>query len=144
MDLKYSREAVFRALFQLDFNSGGSEEREFYEQLALETAAEEIENVKPREFRKMLAKVQGTREKLAEIDALIEENLEGWKFSRLGMTDRNILRLAVFEMLFSEKKLPPGIAINEAVNLAKVYGTSDDSGKFINGVLSSISNLQKN
>jgi len=138
MDLKFSREAVFKALFQLDFNSGEESERDFYEQLALETATEEIEDVKPRELRKMLAKVHGTRENLAEIDKIIEDNLEDWKFSRLGMTDRNILRLAVFEMKFAEKKLPPAIAINEAVELAKKYGSSDDSGKFVNGILNSV------
>ena len=90
MDLKFSREAIFRALFQLDFNNGAEDEREFYEQLAIETATEEIENVKPRELRKMLAKVHGTRENLVEIDKIIDDNLEGWKFSRLGVTDKNI------------------------------------------------------
>ena len=139
MDLKFAREAVFKALFQLDFNGGEEAERDFFEQLALETATEEIENVKQREFRKMLAKVHGTRENLTEIDKIIEDNLvEDWKFSRLGTTDRNILRLAVFEMKFAEKKLPPAIAINEAVELAKKYGSSDDSGKFVNGILNSV------
>lgn len=143
MDLKFSREAIFRALFQLDFNNGTEDEREFYEQLAIETATEEIANVKPRELRKMLAKVHGTRENLLEIDKIIDDNLESWKFSRLGVTDKNILRLAVYEMKFAEKILPPGIAINEAVNLAKKYGSTDDSGKFINGILASISGTRK-
>ena len=134
LDLKYAREAVFKALFQLDFNSDAEDS----EQLAMETATEEIENVKPREFRKMLAKVHGTREHLAEIDALIDDYLEDWNFERLGSTDKNILRLAVYEMKFAEKKLSPAIAIDEAVNLAKVYGSSDDSGKFVNGVLNAI------
>lgn len=130
MDLKYAREAVFKALFQLDFIDN--------EELAIETAIEGIEDVKPRELRKMLAKVHGTRAHLAEIDKLIDDYLEDWNFSRLGSTDKNILRLAVYEMQFAEKKLPYAIAINEAVNLAKIYGSTDDSGRFVNGVLNAI------
>ena len=59
--------------------------------------------------------------------------------SRLASADRNILRLAVYELKFSEDEIPVGVAINEAVKLAKKYGT-DDSGRFVNGVLDSIAN----
>ena len=141
MDLTIAREAAFRALFQLEFNCDG--ENADYEILAVETATEEIEKVKAKDLKKILGKVQGTRKNLEEIDRLIQENLkEGWKISRLASTDRNILRLAVFEMLFAEKKILPAIAINEALKLAKKYGGADDSGKFINGVLSSVSNAE--
>lgn len=83
--------------------------------------------------------VKGTFAKLAEIDSLIVSNLkEGWQFARLMSVDRNILRLAVFELLFAQPTLPKGVVINEAVELAKRYGT-DDSARFVNGILDSIS-----
>ena len=144
MDLKFSREAIFRALFQLEFNFGAEEERAVFEQLAIETATEDIEDVRARDLRRMLEKVRGTRDNLEKIDELIDANLkEGWKFSRLAVTDKIILQLAIFEMNFAEKKLPPGIVINEAVELAKKYGSSDDTWKFVNGVLSAVSGTRK-
>ena len=83
--------------------------------------------------------VKGTRAHLEEIDALITTHLkEGWQLSRIMAADRNILRLAVYEMKFVEPTLPKNIVINEAVELAKKYGT-DDSSRFVNGILESIS-----
>ncbi len=144
MDFRFLRESAFRALFQLEFNRGEENEKEFYEQLAIETATEDFEKVKPKDLQKISEKVRGTRDNLEKIDKIIEMHLDAtWKFSRLAITDRNILRLAVYEMNFAEKKLPPGIVINEAVELAKIYGSSDDTGKFVNGVLASISGTRK-
>ena len=145
MDYRVLRESAFRALFQLEFNRGETEEYENNEQLAVETATAEIEDVKPSDLQKILKKVRGTHDNVKKIDELISANLKaGWNFSRLALTDRNILRLAVYEMNFAgEEKLPPGIAINEAVELAKKYGSSDDSGKFVNGVLAAISGTRK-
>ena len=139
-----AREAAFRALFQLEFNSGEENEREYYESLAIETALEDFTKLKNRHIRQVEETVKGTRANIVEIDKIISEHLkEGWKIGRLAVADRNILRLAVYEMNFAEKKLAPGIAINEAVNLAKSYGGSDDSGKFINGILSSVSGTRR-
>lgn len=134
-DRSKAREAAFKALFQLEFNEG--------EDSAVERALEDYD-LKARLRRRVEEAVKGTRQRLGEIDEVIQAHLKsGWKVSRLATTDRNILRLAVYEMQFAEKLLSPGIAINEALNLAKSYGSSDDSGKFINGVLSSISGTKR-
>lgn len=73
---------------------------------------------------------------LGEIDAAINEVAEGWKTGRMGKVDLTLLRLAVYEMKY-EEDIPVGVAINEAVELAKKYGT-DDSPAFINGVLAKL------
>ena len=75
---------------------------------------------------------------MVEIDEIISTHLKkGWSIGRLATVDRNVLRLAVYEMKFAEKLIPRGIIINEAVEIAKKYGT-DDSGRFINGILAAI------
>lgn len=75
----------------------------------------------------------GTRERLDEIDALIRSQTENWRLERMPAIDRNILRLAVFEML-SEVDVPKLVVVDEAVDLAKEYG-SEQSGRFVNGLL---------
>ncbi|WBW50592.1 transcription antitermination factor NusB [Peptoniphilus equinus] len=75
-------------------------------------------------------------EHLADIDALLKDNLQGWTLERLAKVDRAILRIAVYEMLYRDD-IPDEVSINEAVELAKSYG-SNDSQKFINGILGSI------
>lgn len=74
--------------------------------------------------------------KLDEIDAVIEENLVGWSAKRISRATKAILRLAVCEMLYSEN-MPVGVAINEAVEIAKKYASAEDAS-YINGVLGSI------
>lgn len=139
MSLTLVREGAFRALFQLDFCQDVGEEYEFYEDLAIQVATEEFPELSERNFLRMKGKVKGTRQNLEEIDELIQKNLKkGWTLKRLGTAERNILRLAVYEMKFAEEKLSANIAINEAVNLAKRYGT-DNSGKFVNGILDTVS-----
>lgn len=78
--------------------------------------------------------LNGILNSLAEIDAKITEFSIDWEVSRMPAVDRNILRLAVYEIYFAEEKIPAGIAINEAVEIAKIYG-SEDSPRFINGLL---------
>ena len=141
MSLSLVREGAFMALFQLDFCQNFEEEEEYkyYEDLAIQIATEEIPRLGEKNFLRLKDKVKGTRENLEKIDELIQENLKkGWTLKRLATADRNILRLAVYEMKFAEEKLSAGIAINEAVNLAKKYGT-DNSGKFVNGILDAVS-----
>lgn len=70
-----------------------------------------------------------------ELDAIINEKAEGWTTSRMGKVDLTIIRLAIYEMRY--KHLPEGVAINEAVELAKAYGT-DRSGSFVNGILAKV------
>ena len=81
-------------------------------------------------------KVEAIRGYQTDIDALINANVIGWKTSRMAKVDLTILRLAVYEMKYDDS-IPPKVSINEAVELAKKYGT-EKSGSFVNGVLSRI------
>lgn len=148
MSRTLAREAAFKALFQLDFNSGEIGERETYEGLAIEAAVEEaLEEGKARKdklndenIQYVSETVKGARAHADEIDEIIKTYLKkNWTLKRLASADRNILRLAVYELKFAERKIPAGVAINEAVELAKKYGT-DDSGRFVNGILDAIAN----
>ena len=78
----------------------------------------------------------GTVEHIKEIDSLIAKNLENWDFDRLKLVDKAILRLSTYSLLF-QQDTDPRIVINEAVTVARSYGT-DDSFKFVNAVLDSI------
>lgn len=80
--------------------------------------------------------VEGTAQRLAEIDPMIRRHATNWTLERMALVDRNILRLGVYELLH-ETDTPPKVIINEAVDLAKRFGAAD-SGKFVNGVLDSI------
>lgn len=80
--------------------------------------------------------VNGVRENLPEIDAVIEKTAPEWPISQITITDRNILRIGIFELQHA-KAVPPKVAINEAVELGKTFG-GESSGKFINGVLGTL------
>lgn len=82
------------------------------------------------------ALVAGSARRHEEIDALIAQYAEHWDLDRMAVVDRNILRLAVYELLW-EPTVPPKVVINEAIEIAKKFGTGD-SGRFINGVLDRI------
>jgi len=81
--------------------------------------------------------VNGIAGHAGEIDQALAEASRRWRVERMSQVDRNILRLACFEMLFSHGAVPPKVAINEAVELAKRYGAEDSPG-FINAVLDSL------
>jgi N utilization substance protein B len=80
--------------------------------------------------------VKGVRENLEEIDSLISTHSTNWKLTRMAAVDKNILRMAVFE-LKSRPDIPTKVAINEAVEIAKKFGSSE-SGAFVNGILDNI------
>ncbi len=124
MKRREAREKALQALFQIDV---GKVERED----ALEHVVEELE-ADPY----LIQLVNGTTDQLEKIDSLISSNLENWKLDRLSNIDRNILRLTTYELLFNEE-VPQNAAINEAIELAKLFG-DDQSPKFINAVLSKI------
>ena len=92
----------------------------------------ELEEVDP--FTEQL--VRGVAEKAAELDRLIGEHAEGWTVHRMAVVDRNLLRLACYEMLWRDD-VPVAVAIDEAVEAAKELST-EDSGRFVNGVLGRI------
>ena len=117
-----------------------------YETLAIGTSIEAAEEFNSKDdlnnenLRYVSETVKNVRARLEEIDEIIQSHLrKNWTLSRLASADRNILRLAIYELKFAEDKVPVGVAINEAVKLAKRYGT-DDSGRFVNGILDAIVN----
>lgn len=80
--------------------------------------------------------IRGTLEHLPEIDEKIKEHAKNWELPRMAVVDRNILRLAIFEMLYRDD-IPPVVSINEAVDIAKRFST-DESGRFVNGILDKV------
>lgn len=126
------REHIFRILFRIEFQS----KEEMEEQLAL--YLEELESAKDTEKEYIRTKYDAIAEKVEMIDEKINASVTGWKTSRMGKVDLTILRLAVYEIEWDEE-VPQGVAINEAVELAKRYG-GEESPSFINGVLGKIVN----
>ncbi|MDF2927846.1 transcription antitermination factor NusB [Anaerospora sp.] len=130
MSRRKAREVAVQALFQLDFN-----------QITTETAMEAVldEHAGLSEGAKQYAQklVTGTQQSLGEIDRIIASAATEWKLDRMAAVDRNIARVAIYEMKFGEEQLPPNVAINEAVEVAKTFG-SEDSSRFINGILGSL------
>ncbi|HWD18769.1 MAG TPA: transcription antitermination factor NusB [Verrucomicrobiae bacterium] len=80
--------------------------------------------------------IRGVVENLPALDERIKQHAENWDLHRMAVVDRNILRLAIYEMLFRDD-IPPVVSINEAVDVAKKFSTVD-SGKFVNGILDKI------
>jgi N utilization substance protein B len=126
-----SRAVALQVLYEVD-SVGHKPEDVIKHSLAEEVLAEE--NI---EFVKEL--VSGVLDNKKQIDANIKQFAPTWPIAQISVIDRNILRIAIFELLF-DNKTPIKVAINEAVELAKNFG-SDSSPRFINGVLSSVSNL---
>lgn len=130
------REQIFTLLFRVEFNA--AEEMPEQEKLFFEQAEKEIDEKDQNEISAKYAKIA---EKLQEIDALINEKAVGWNTGRMGKVDLTIIRLAVYEILFDES-IPEGVAINEAVELAKKFGR-DESAGFVNGVLAKFADNAK-
>ncbi len=133
------REAIFKLLFMALFN----EQEEMPEKLAfyletMEDGSEEEKELIPsdQEAAYIREKYQKIQEKLPEIDEIINSSAKGWKTSRMGKVDLTILRLAVYEVKFDDR-IPTGVAINEAVEIAKKFGR-EESASFINGILGKI------
>lgn len=124
------REQVFKMLFRVEFYN----QEEMSEQIAL--CEDDACNWKEKDKTYIFEKVEKISEKLEEIDAKINEVSEGWKTGKMGKVDLTLIRLAVYEMLY-EEDVPAKVAINEAVELAKQYGT-DNSPSFVNGVLAKL------
>lgn len=124
------RQHIFELLFRVEFNPAGEMEEQltlFFEALKGEREITEQDEVYIREKYEKIA------ENLPALDARINEAAQGWNTARMGKVELTILRLAVYEMKYDED-VPVGVAINEAVELAKRYG-QDDSPAFINGIL---------
>lgn len=128
-----SRQRALQVLFLWDQRKQGIDEAisSFYETLDPEEDA--LHGTDPDEFMEEL--VRGASEKAPDIDRQIVEKSEHWRLERMPAVDRNILRLAVYEM--NEHKTPPPVVIDEALELARQF-SGDDSVSFINGVLDAV------
>ncbi|MDY4921231.1 MAG: transcription antitermination factor NusB [Phascolarctobacterium sp.] len=125
---RIAREVALQSLFQIDFNEVEAE-------AAVEASlTEHDEENAPKAYDYALLLVKGVLANKEVIDARLQEFAIDWTVERMSATDRNILRVAVYEMLFADEPIAHGVAINEAVEVAKEYGT-DESPRFINGVL---------
>lgn len=127
-----SRQRAVQILFQVDLRGGSPSEAlsGFYESLYSE---ENEEKPVPDEFLEQL--VQGVCENRAALDERLQKYSEHWKVERMSAVDRNILRLAAYEILFT--KTPPPVAIDEAIEIARRF-SGDESVGFINGLLDTL------
>ncbi|HIY64218.1 MAG TPA: transcription antitermination factor NusB [Candidatus Mediterraneibacter stercoripullorum] len=128
------REHIFKMLFQIEFNEAAEmpEHLKYYFE-TLEDAAEKDKEYIRKKYEAVVSHVP-------EIDALINENTKGWKTSRMNKVDLTILRLGAYEMKWDDE-IPTGVAINEAVELAKKF-SGGDSPSFVNGVLGKLAKLE--
>lgn len=123
------RELALMILYELEFRPGETERmlKEFWQDHPRQSGEVQA-------FADSL--VRGTLEHGAEIDRLIAANATHWSLARIALVERNILRLAAYELLHRHD-IPEKVAINEAIELAKLYG-SQESGAFVNGILDQI------
>lgn len=135
MKRRVAREIAVQSLYQIQMNEATPQE-------AVQIAIHEAEHDNETELNfsgdkidplYIIELVEGTYSNKVKIDELLEEYLKGWAMDRLSRIDREVLRLAVYEMLYRDD-VPPKVVVNEAIDLAKHYGT-EESGKFVNGVL---------
>jgi len=131
-----AREAAMRALYQVDL-SGCAEE------WAIQCALEQSHDLDLGERGKSFARqlVLGSCERKQDIDGIMAEVAHDWAVNRMSPTDRNIMRIAVYEMLYLES-VPVASSIDEAVEIAKLYGSAD-SPRFVNGILGTLADRLK-
>lgn len=135
MTRKKLREHLFLMLFRMDFYEG----TDLSEQISL--YLEELEEASEEEKQELRERFQAVLDHTQELDQRIGEKANGWSLKRLAKADLTVLRLAVYEILYDER-IPEGVSINEAVELAKTYG-GEKSTRFVNGVLASIAREQQ-
>ncbi|MBR4758902.1 MAG: transcription antitermination factor NusB [Lachnospiraceae bacterium] len=123
------REKTFRLLFRMEFH----DEEEFLDQKDLFFGDEEQLEMTEEDVSFVMDICDKITEKLPQIDERISEKTTGWSIERIGKAELAILRLAVYEIMFDDS-IPTSVTINEAVELAKKYG-SNDTSSFVNGVL---------
>ncbi len=124
------RDHVFKLVFGMEFNEAEDmgPQMEFYLEQIPEAGEKDLEYIR--------TKAERISANLPEIDKLINDTAKGWKTTRMNKADLSILRLAVYEMRWDDD-VPVGVAIDEAVELAKRY-SSDDGPSFVNGILAKL------
>ncbi len=128
-----SRSVAMQSLYEWDFKGKKKDKLQVIVEHNIKEFAPGVEDPK---FIYDL--VNNAIEKIGEIDKIIEKAAPQWPIDQIAMVDRAVLRLGIFELLFGNRdEVPPKVAINEAIELAKTFG-GDASGKFVNGVLGTI------
>ena len=133
-----SREMALQMLFQTEFSQQGpaSDRAAILKRFVGDFAVEsDVADYGGRLFL-------GVSDKCQEIDGIIQSCSAHWKVSRMGLVDVSVMRIAVFEMRFLEPRLSPKIAIDEAIELAKRFG-STESGAFVNGILDQVAKVER-
>lgn len=128
-----SRSIVVQSLFETDFNSKGNDE-------AMEIFLRNAQEFAPGmgDFSFMESLMKNVLQKKPDLDRIITKAAPDWPIEKISVVDRNILRIGLYELIFADhKEVPPKVAINEAIELAKTFG-GDTSSKFVNGVLGAV------
>ena len=123
-----ARELAMQALFYMDSRNNSSQE-------AVERFCQNF-SPSPKMMPFFLKLVEGVLKAQPEIDELIEQYSKNWKIHRMSMVDRNVMRIAIYELIYCAD-IPAKVSINEAVDIGKKFGT-EESGAFINGIIDSI------
>ena len=130
MSRRKAREIALQALFQFDFTKNDDEN--LIEMLIKETKGLNQQSIL---FTREI--IKGTIANLEAIDATIKTVSNDWKIECMAAVDRNIVRMAVYELKFNSEDTAPKIIINEAIEIAKIFG-SDESSRFVNGILGAL------
>lgn len=133
MTRRNARELVMQMIYEGNFHEEAERERIIYEKIREMDAEEKKQNKGMIQFIESL--YFGILEHLQEIDEFIQRSATNWSFARIAKVDLSILRLAIYELKFTD--VPQKVAVNEAVEIAKEYST-EKSPRFINGVLGSV------
>ena len=135
-----SRSIAMQSLYEWDFLGRNEGELEKITERNIKDFGYGLEN---KDFIREI--VKGVIDNLSKINNIIEKAAPEWPVEQITIVDRNVLRIGLFELLYKDKKeVPPKVAINEAIELAKTFG-GESSGSFINGVLGTVyKELEKN
>jgi N utilization substance protein B len=150
---RLARERAIQFLFQHDINPPEAVEEELEHFWDSQTSAAIAEDHQPATWGKQTEPapptvedsdvrkfgdplIRGVLDKLCEIDGIIADQTRNWDFDRIAKVDRNILRLAIYEMMHRDD-IPPVVSINEAIDIAKKFST-ENSGRFVNGILDKV------
>lgn len=135
MKRRQAREVAVQSLYRVEMNEISIREAIYN---VIEQMDSEREQTGPLpdedELSFVFELVEGVRKHREPIDVKLTQYLKGWKMDRLSRVDRQILRVAIYEMDYLEDQTPPKVIVNEAIELAKSFGV-EESGKFVNGVL---------
>lgn len=135
MSRRKAREIALQALFQFDFTKNEDEN-------LVDNLIKEQKNLNEKSILFTKNIIKGTIANLEAIDETIKTVSNEWKIERMAAVDRNIVRIAVFELKFNTEETAPNIIINEAVEIAKIFG-SDESSRFVNGILGALIKIDK-